>query len=54
MSFVPVLFENGHVFAPAPALGLNRDWTVCSLCGIIRRRDGENKPCRGRVRVNAR
>lgn len=27
---------------------------ACKLCGIVRRRDGKNKPCRGRVRVALR
>lgn len=52
--FVPLIFESGHVFAPATARGLSFDWSVCSLCGIVRRRDGQNKPCRGRARVNLR
>lgn len=38
------------------------DWFVpgfikyecCRLCGIIRRRDGKNKPCRGPVRLGLR
>lgn len=26
----------------------------CAHCGIVRRRDGKNKPCRGKVRVELR
>jgi hypothetical protein len=26
----------------------------CAHCGIVRRRDGKNKPCRGKVRVALR
>lgn len=54
MQFVPLIFENAHVFAPARARGLDHDWWCCSRCGIVRRRDGQNKPCRGRVRVALR
>jgi hypothetical protein len=54
VNVIPVLFENGHAFVPASARGLSFDWTASSLCGIVRRRDGLNKPCPGRVRVTLR
>ena len=28
--------------------------TVCKSCGIVKRREGENKPCPGKVRVALR
>lgn len=28
--------------------------TTCKLCGIVKRADGENKPCPGRVRIELR
>lgn len=28
--------------------------TVCKHCGIVKRRDGENRPCPGKVRVALR
>lgn len=28
--------------------------TCCKLCGIVKRRDGANKPCPGPVRVELR
>lgn len=54
VQFVPLIFENGHVFVPAKARGLGFDWNVCSLCGVVRRRDGQNKRCQGRVQVTLR
>lgn len=54
MQFVPLIFESGHVFAPSRARGLDHDWWCCTRCGVIRRLDGQNKPCRGRVRVALR
>lgn len=31
-----------------------RPLTVCKACGIVKRRDGGNSPCRGKVRVELR
>ena len=28
--------------------------TCCNLCGIVRRADDKNKPCRGKVKVELR
>jgi hypothetical protein len=56
-NLVDVTFEHGHVFVAGRDRGLGSvgaDWIICSRCGIIRRRDGQNKPCRGRVRVELR
>lgn len=55
--FVALSFDNGHVFfygADRGFTGQLAKWTMCSRCGIIRRSDGQNKPCRGRVRVTLR
>lgn len=54
-----VLKENGHEFVTGESLGFHkasvlRKARVCSQCGIVRRADGQNKPCRGKVRVTAR
>lgn len=48
--------ENGHEFANGSELGL---WTlsaafVCKQCGIVRRADGRNGQCRGRVTIGLR
>lgn len=43
----------------APEQG-SHDWhdykglTCCRVCGIVQRRDGQNKPCRGRVKISLR
>lgn len=29
-------------------------WTVCKKCGIIKRKDGKNKQCRGIVKITTR
>ena len=34
--------------------GTNRDWIACRDCAVIRRRDDQNKPCRGAVGVELR
>lgn len=31
-----------------------RGMTCCKKCGIVKRRDGKNKPCKGVVRVTLR
>jgi hypothetical protein len=57
VQFVPLTFENGHVFFRGTDRGLTgllATWIMCSRCGIIRRSDGQNKPCRGRVSVALR
>lgn len=36
------------------------EWTMfhklecCKVCGVVRRRDGQNKPCKGPVKVTLR
>lgn len=40
-------------FTATPLLG-GKDWVVCFNCGMIRRADKRNKPCRGRVQVQPR
>jgi Zn-finger protein len=47
----PVLAEsNGHRWIE-PKSG---EWQCCKDCGIIRRADDTNKPCKGKVRVELR
>lgn len=30
------------------------NWECCRVCGIVRRKDGKNSPCRGPVSVGPR
>ncbi|HDR9105403.1 TPA: hypothetical protein QDB04_002244 [Burkholderia vietnamiensis] len=51
--------DNGHEFVPAARLGFREgsvlaDKEVCARCGIVKRLDGHNSPCKGRVRVALR
>ena len=51
--------ENVHEFVTGAELGftpISSLWAlhVCRNCGIVRRKDGQNKPCRGKVRVELR
>lgn len=51
--------ENGHEFVTGESLGFGPGSTLhslycCKQCGIMRRKDGQNKPCRGKVRVELR
>lgn len=53
------LKENGHQFATGASVGFRagsilHDKLVCLDCGIVRRPDGLNSPCKGKVRVTAR
>lgn len=48
-----------HEFVPGAALGFGPGSVlhaaqVCRHCGIVRRQDGQNKPCRGKIRVSLR
>ncbi len=43
--------ENGHVFVDVSKLGLRHNGKACLTCGIMRRQDGQNKPCKGHVSV---
>lgn len=40
-------------FTASSVLG-GKDWEVCFNCGMIRRADKKNKPCRGSVKVGPR
>jgi hypothetical protein len=31
-----------------------RPWESCASCGVVRKRDDDNKPCKGIVRVTLR
>lgn len=53
------LHENGHQFERGEALGFGPHSVlyvtyICRHCGIVRNDEGNNKPCRGAVRVTAR
>lgn len=41
--------ERDHVWTEHPDYG----WSYCRVCGIVRRRDGTSKPCRGPVKLRA-
>ena len=49
-----LLRENGHAFVDVSKLGLRHDGKACLDCGIMRRHDGQNKPCKGHVGVALR
>ncbi len=44
-----LLRENGHAFVAVTKLQLRHDGKACLACGIMRRPDGQNKPCKGPV-----
>lgn len=46
--------ENGHIWAKMKSSNILNELHVCRECGIIRRKDGKNKPCKGKVRVTLR
>lgn len=46
--------ENGHIFAPLNKMRLQHPGMACLACGIMRRPDGANGPCKGEVRVKTR
>lgn len=51
--------ENGHHFVPATELLFRASpilagALLCARCGTVRRTDGKNSPCRGRVKVTLR
>ena len=29
-------------------------WSMCAICGVVKRKNAENKPCKGPVRVELR
>jgi len=51
---VDLLRENGHSFVDVAKLGLKHDGKCCLDCGIMRRVDGQNKPCKGPVKLELR
>lgn len=53
------LRESGHQFERGEALGFGPHSVlyvtyICRHCGIVRNDEGNNKPCRGAVRVTTR
>jgi hypothetical protein len=51
--------ENGHEFVTGESVGFNSESIlsslyVCLQCGIVRRKDGQNRWCKGKVRVELR
>lgn len=51
---VDLLRENGHSFMDVAKLGLKHDGKCCLDCGIMRRVDRQNKPCKGPVELELR
>lgn len=49
-----LLRENGHQFVDVRKLGLSHFGKCCIDCGIMRSADGQNKPCKGLVKVQTR
>lgn len=39
------LAGKGHLWSTAPP------WPVCTVCGIVQRADGQNRPCKGPTRL---
>ncbi len=53
------ILENGHVFVTGATVGFRpesvlHDKHVCLNCGVVRRFDGKNSQCKGKVRVATR
>lgn len=53
------IHENGHRFDTGEAIGFGpgsvlHGLYVCLDCGTVRRGDGKNSPCKGKVRVELR
>lgn len=49
-----LLREHGHAFVDVAKLGFKNEWKACLDCGIVRRADGKNKPCKGPVALSLR
>jgi hypothetical protein len=49
-----LLNENDHLFVDLAKLGIANLGKSCLVCGIMRRADGQNKPCNGTVNVTVR
>lgn len=43
-----------HEWFYPPHVKMLQNIQCCKKCGIIRRKDGKNSPCRGKVRVEMR
>ncbi|KVP75314.1 hypothetical protein WJ96_06025 [Burkholderia ubonensis] len=53
------IVENGHEFVTGASVGFRpgsvlHDKHVCKSCGVVRRLDGMNGQCKGKVRVTVR
>jgi hypothetical protein len=53
------ILENGHEFVTGKSVGFRpesilHDKHVCLNCGVVRRTDGKNSQCKGKVRVTVR
>ena len=45
--------EDGHIWIKH-RMFKDKGWITCKKCGIIKKKDGKNKPCRGQVRITTR
>lgn len=44
-----------HTWVPAREVGMERNWTVCKLCGIVKNnKNGDADNCKGHVRITTR
>ena len=43
LSNIPVFGDSTHKWQSVPG----KDWQCCRICGIIRRADRQNSPCKG-------
>lgn len=49
------LQEGRHAWASMRRFGdAFATWECCQICGVVRREDGKNNPCKGPVRVGPR
>lgn len=46
--------ENGHQWVKIKSENILNGKHSCKDCGILRRPDGRNKPCRGKVKIELR
>jgi hypothetical protein len=59
MSATQAIHENGHEFVTGESLGFGPESVLhalhcCKRCGVVRNRDGQNRPCIGRAKVELR
>ena len=52
-SSAPPKISLSHVWKDG-LLTMRPHWICCAVCGIIKRHDGKNGPCRGSVKVAMR